>query len=366
MTTHESGRELARLTRTARSLGAAGVVGLACLLAACGAEAPGPSSAAYDATTPGLGRGADEDVVRPEPRVRAVPDDPSQRRALRVLSNGCRYSPRGIPSCGALVGAAYGGNRDPAEWEGTMGRGLGIRRTYWGAGDVAAALRTARDDLARQRLPWMSFKLPYSWEAMREGRGDDWVRSLAQELATLDGPVWLALHHEPEGDGDITAWTAMQARLAPIVRRLAPNVAYSIILTGWNQFFGESRYALGSLWPEGTRIDLVGFDVFNRFGAEKDGTLFEEHTRLRRDYFPGFEVFARQRGMAWGLAETGYTDESAEVDPAWMGRTYEALLAHGGVAFTYFNSTLNSAGSWHLDGAKQERFATLLRTTPSL
>ena len=35
------------------------------------------------------------------------------RLKRRVLTNSCTYTMRGIPSCGVLVGAAYGGNTDP-------------------------------------------------------------------------------------------------------------------------------------------------------------------------------------------------------------------------------------------------------------
>ena len=130
-----------------------------------------------------------------------------------------------------------------------------------------AAVSTAASDLRHNRVPWISFKLPYSWEEMRDGRGDTWTRQLARRMAKLNGPVWLAFHHEPEGDGDLRAWTAMQARLAPIVRRTAPNVAYSIILTGWNQLYGDRAYSLNKVWPRSTKIDLVGFDVYDKYGV---------------------------------------------------------------------------------------------------
>jgi hypothetical protein len=359
MTTREGRRGRTRL------------VGLTTLLllalTACGSDIGPLSSSAVDVSvSPSAETTTGPEVVALEPRPLRVPDDPAQRRALRMLSNGCHYSERGIPSCGVLMGAAYGGNREPSAWEDSMGHGLGVRRTYWAPDEVDEAVASAAHDLSRQRVPWMSFKLPHSWEDMREGSGDAWARSLARDLAGLDGPVWLALHHEPEGDGDIRAWTAMQARLAPIVREAAPNVAYSIILTGWQQLNGEREYSLDALWPEGTSIDLLGFDVFNKYGVQKDGTTFDEHTRLRRDYFPSFDVFAKQHGVAWGLAETGYTDEAAREDPDWISRTYDALLENDGVVFSYFNSRLNSAGSWYLTGEKERRFAEQLRSTPTL
>ena len=128
-----------------------------------------------------------------------------------------------------------------------MGQQLGVRRTYWGATQVDSAVKIAKTDLAAGRLPWISFKLPYGWADMAAGKGDAWIRDLATKLSKLNGPVWLAFHHEPEGDGDIKQWTAMQARLAPIVRSTAPNVAYSIVLTGWHQLYGDDAVQPGLL-----------------------------------------------------------------------------------------------------------------------
>jgi hypothetical protein len=290
---------------------------------------------------------------------------PAERRARHVLSNGCDYSERGIPRCGVLVGAAYGGNTDPLAWEQSMGHPLGVHRTYWASEDVLTAVTVARDDLAHQRLPWLSFKMPGSWEAMRDGAGDAWARNLAQQLSTLDGPVWVAFHHEPEGDGDIEAWTGMQERLAPIVRAAAPNVAFSVILTGWHQLHGWPRYSLDSIWPD-TQIDLVGFDVYNKYGVVKNGVRVNDFTDFERDYFSAFSRFAKAHGVAWGLAETGQTDRSAVVEPNWTLRTYLSVMKYGGIAFSYYNSTLNSVAPWRLDIEKGEEFARVLRTTPTL
>ena len=33
----------------------------------------------------------------------------------------------------------------------------------------------AKTDLAERRLPWISFKLPYSWADMATGKGDAWA-----------------------------------------------------------------------------------------------------------------------------------------------------------------------------------------------
>jgi hypothetical protein len=348
---------------TSPAAGVAAVVLLLVLFISGAATSPRAVTIAdHPENVAGAGPGRVGDAVR----LSKVPASPAKRRALRVLSNGCQYDRRGIPSCGVLLGAAYGSNTDPARWEQSMDHRLGVHRTYFTAYEVEEAVLIAQDDLRHQRLPWVSFKVPYSWTEMAAGHGDEWARHLAERFAKLQGPVWIAFHHEPEGDGDITQWTAMQARLAPIVRAAAPNVAFTVILTGWNQLYGARQYSLESLWPQDTKIDLVGFDVYNKYGVVRDGTTITERTRFKRHYFNLFQRFSEKHGVAWGLAETGQTDTSARIEPRYVQHVYRSVRRHGGVVVTYFNSTHNSIAPWRLTGLKARQFGEVLRTTPTL
>jgi hypothetical protein len=283
----------------------------------------------------------------------------------------CTFSQRGIPSpgCGPLLGAAFGSNTDPSPWEADLGRSLGVRRTYWGPSEVASAVRVAKQDLAVHRIPWISFKLPHSWADMTAGKGDVWVRDLATRLSRLDGPVWVAFHHEPEGDGDIAEWTAMQERLAPIVRRLAPNVAYTAILTGLHQVSGDPLYRLSRVWPD-TKIDIAGFDPYNWYGTtDSEGLAETDEVDMRKTYFDPISTWAASKGLAWAVAETGYTDAAHEVDPTWLPRTFDALRAEHGVAMAYFNTPLNSEPSWTWvlgSAAKKAAFRDTLAGTAEL
>ncbi|MDX6301634.1 MAG: hypothetical protein QOF53_2848, partial [Nocardioidaceae bacterium] len=287
--------------------------------------------------------------------------------AAGTLSNGCTYSARGIPSCGAFLGSAFGGNADPTAWETAMGHNLGVHRTYYGSGSVASAVSTAAKDLANHRIPWISFKLPYSWTDMANGKGDAWATDLATRLKALNGPVWVAFHHEPEGDGDITEWTRMQAHLAPIVRGTAPNVAFTIVLTGYHQIYGATEYHLDSLWPQNTKIDLVGFDIYNQYGVVKNGVTNLKGTDLLKQYFTPISAWAKAHGVAWGLGETGYTDKASVDDPQWVSRTYQQLVDNGGVAMAYFNTNLNSIANWELStSVKKDQFTAAIKSTPTL
>jgi hypothetical protein len=281
------------------------------------------------------------------------------------LSNGAVVSSRGVPATGnALFGAAVGANADPAVFESQVGRRLGVRRTYWGPTNTAAAIRNARYDLATGRLPWMSFKLPYSWDRMAAGEGDAWVKDLTTQLSKLPGPVWVAFYHEPEGKGPIGDWKKMQEHLGPIVRGMAPNVAFTVVLTGWNQLYGPDQYHLDAIWPN-TKVDVAGFDIYNSYGLTINGKLRTTPTDMRGAYFQPIGDWAKSKGIAWGLAETAINDQAATDYPQLMAQTYADMVATGGVAFSYFNTTLNSASSWAITTAnKQAQFSSGLKSAP--
>lgn len=280
------------------------------------------------------------------------------------LSNGCSLNARGVGSCAPMVGAAYNSNTDPTTWEASLGQHLSIRRTYWASTQVASAVRTAKADVAAGRIPWISFKLGHSWTDMASGSGDAWAKDLASRLATVDGPVWVAFHHEPEGEGSITAWTKMQERLGPMMRT-APNVAFTVILTGWHQLYGESQYSLESLWPN-TTVDVAGFDIYCFYGTYLDGVYRTPEASLKANYFEPISKWAKAKGIAWGLAETGLTDAASIDNPHWIQTTYGELRDTGAIAMSYFNTSLNTEDvTWLTAGAKTEDFKTTLKLAPS-
>jgi hypothetical protein len=280
----------------------------------------------------------------------------------RTLSNGCAVSARGIPSCGALMGGAYQSNGDPAPWEKTLGGQLGVRRTYFGSGQIAGAVNMAKADLAAGRLPWMSFKVPYSWTEMVNGKGDAWAKDIAVRLSALNGPVWVAFAHEPENDsGDIQVWKKMQERLGPIVRSAAANVGFTVILMGYHEFYGAAKYKMSAVWPN-TAVDLAGFDVYDHWG--KNGST--KHTDMGA-YFDKFNAWTATSKVPWGLAETGISHAGAANLPSWFSDTYSKMVAKGGKAMAYFNTNLNSFTDWQLSTTlKRDKFAATYKTSPTM
>lgn len=284
-----------------------------------------------------------------------------------TLTNGCALSERGVPDCGTLFGAAHGSNTDPTSFEAAQGATFGIRRTYFQSSQVSGAVNIAEADAAAGRVSWMTFKLPYSWTEMTAGKGDAWARDLVNKLDAVDGVVWLGFHHEPEKDGAIGDWVAMQRRLAGIVHAESSDIAFSLVLTGWNQFYGPTEYRMENVWPGDGLVDVLAFDIYNLYGTPSNGSISTTSTNLGTQYFPQIAAFAAAHDVAWGLAETGYSNEAFAYDKAWLGRTYDQMVAAGGVAMSYFNTDLNSVGSWPLGtGAKADQFGAVLRRAPVL
>ncbi|MEP7089864.1 MAG: hypothetical protein ABI776_07105 [Nocardioidaceae bacterium] len=267
-----------------------------------------------------------------------------------------------------LVGAALPDNADPSPMERAAGVHLGIHRTFWDRSGLDASVEVARQDLARGRVPLLSYKTG-DWGGASRGADDDWVRSAARRLSALGGTVMVALDHEPEGDGDIRLWTRLQQRLAPFFD--LPHLEFGVVLTGYHQFFGDPEYSLPSLWPTGAPIDFLGLDIYQSYGSvsKQTGALRTRWTNLDHTYFSRVREFCASKGIFWGLAETGITDrawaERPEA-PRWFASTASAIAREGGTFFAYFDSRQNSgANTWPLSGSKRAAFLDLLRSPPT-
>lgn len=279
-------------------------------------------------------------------------------------SSSCVNNAKGIPSSGAYVGATAGGTQSVPALEAQTNIPLAIHRSYYNADQVDKALSVVNADEAAGRLPWISFKMPYSWADMAAGRGDAWAINLVQRLAQVNGPVWLAFHHEPEGDGNMTDWTAMQRHLAPLVHQYSDNISYTTILIAWDSFYGPSEYRINNVWPGDGLVDIAAWDVYNNFGTTRGNPKAMLDTA---SYFSQMQAFAQAHHVDWAIAETGYTNAAAQADPQWLTHEYNDLVAHGGLALDYFDSSLNSIADWTLDtGSKVADFTSLLGRSPRI
>jgi hypothetical protein len=131
-------------------------------------------------------------------------------------------------------------------------------------------------------------------------------------------------------------------------------------LTGWHELFGDAQYRLANIWPN-TKIDIAGFDPYNWYGTVKsNGVIDTKQVDMKKDYFDPISTWADSKGMAWAVAEIGYTNTAHEVDPTWLPRTFAGLKADHGIAMTYFNTPLKQRGELDL-GTRQRRQEGRLR-----
>jgi hypothetical protein len=295
------------------------------------------------------------------PTALAVAVPPAGASTANQATAACVSTANGIPPKGsAYVGAAAGGTESYAALESTTTMTLREHRTYFTAGQVDGAVRVAKADLAAGRLPWISFKLPYSWADMANGKGDAWAIDLTKKLATVGGPVWIAFHHEPieSPNGSIQDWVRMQQRLAPIVHANSSNIAYTVIFSAWNVTYGS--YRLSQVWP-GAGVDILGIDIYNNYSVRSTKMMDPMH------FIPIFQQWADSHGVRWAIAESAYTQAAANVDPTWLDTMYNDSVASGVAAFSYFDSSKNSVADWTLDtAAKMDAFTRILSLSTRL
>ncbi|MEE8601981.1 hypothetical protein [Euzebya tangerina] len=274
--------------------------------------------------------------------------------------------PPGVPPPGTVLwGAAVGGNDDPVpRHEAPTGQVLGVRRTFfqWDA-RATGLVTTAESDLAAGRVPWVSVKTP-SWDAMAAGGHDDEIDDLLLALGALDGPVWLTIHHEPEGGGGVNApddpagpdgHVGMNRRVRERLTELeVTNVALVGVFMDWT-WDERSGRDIDEWWADGL-YDLLGVDTYRR----QPGSLLTDNWQRIR-------TWAQDRDVPIAVGEWGLrgTDQAAGAHVREWFEMAAASHADGAgarvVGLAAFDSGLNSpGGSWELRGAQLEVFHELL------
>jgi hypothetical protein len=114
-----------------------------------------------------------------------------------------------------------------------VGTGLQARRLFFA--DFTATLGKAQEACDAGMYPVMSFKTgAYTWAQVATGTADSALRSLATRLGALSCDVFVAVHHEPAGDGTAADWSAMQVHALPILGGpLGGKIKVGVIGNGW-------------------------------------------------------------------------------------------------------------------------------------
>lgn len=273
----------------------------------------------------------------------------------------------GRPPAGSVLwGAAVGGNGDPIpRHERPAEHPLTLRRTFFQWDHRGGyLLDVVRVDLTAGRLPWVSIKTP-PWSAMAAGDHDHEIDQLLRGLDAADGPVWLTVHHEPEGGGGVNrpddpagaaGHLAMNRRVRQRMDELAvDNVALAPVLMSWTWDPASGRSA--SAWWEPGLYDFLGVDVY----VEQDRPLADATWRRIREWAAerDVDVAVGEWGMRGTDAAAGqrvrdWYDEAADSHQDGRGARVVGLAA--------FDSGLNApTGSWELQGGQLNAFHELLR-----
>jgi hypothetical protein len=258
----------------------------------------------------------------------------------------------------------YGCSLGPQEtidsFESRVGFTSGVYREYYQADQLSAMISAAKTHIAKGRLPVFSMKVPpngtidQSWAAVANGSEDAWLHSIAQQVATLNGPFWFCMHHEPRGDGSQTNYRAMYKHAVPILHQ-ASNLAVMPILNGAS--FDADDPAVGWFTPE---VDLVGIDHYNQWWTYQTGT--QDNLQGQPDSYHPWRSVQDNFGPivdevnTWGKASffAEYGVHYAWNEPGkaanWVDAAFDYCLSRATVGMSYFNSAQNSPrGSWDME-----------------
>jgi len=228
---------------------------------------------------------------------------------------------------------------------------------------TGSMITTATDDLESGRLPWVSVKPP-SWVAMAAGERDAEIDAMLTALDAIDGPVWLTIHHEPEGGGGVnspddpggpSAHVGMNRRVRERMTALGvDNVALAPILMSytWKPASGRDPE---EWWAPGI-YDFLGVDHYQ-----------ETEISMLEPAWYDIRAFAAEKGVELAVGEWGMRGTNTAAGNRMKEFYDHAAGSHADgmgarvVGLSYFDSGQNSpSGSWELVGAQLSMFHTLI------
>lgn len=285
------------------------------------------------------------------------------------------------PAVKFQIGAAVGGNTDPAAFEKRIGHVLDARRTYMNTSDgddgqITKAVSQIKANITAGRpTSSPSFKVPVSMSSAATGGADAWAKKLANALAgAIKGTshtLRVAINHEPENDvalvkdstGKVTNgpalvkfrddWKAFQTRVSPFFD--LPGITYIVILMGDHQWNSGANYY--PWWSQDkvmsglpATVKGVGYDYYERYGQAGS-------TRWTGwGWIDKAKVWFADHHLVWGLSETAWTEEAEKAKPGQTATMKARVSAGGGTWLEYFNTDLNSAAHWEMDpGSAREK-----------
>ena len=308
------------LGRRAALMGALG--GVAALAVACAGDTtpPAPSSA----------------PPSPTPTRNRFPGDPGSGKLYLGLSLAINEPASTVPELG--------------------GDQISLSRRFYRAHQVDLMSSVTAGDVAAGILPFVSFKVPDTWDAIARGDDDKWLDGIIEALGGLDAPAFVALHHEPENDieppqNTPATWVAMQQRL---IKRAAsaPQVTPVPILMNWTFREGSGRDPHEWLVPEAA---LMGVEVYNpwRPGATNWTSFADLYAQVA-------ETVTDQPIV---VPELGTTSDSFDPRRAslWIQEAFDTALDVGVVGMAWFDARLRKTGRRELDQQGRQELRSLMQ-----
>jgi hypothetical protein len=234
------------------------------------------------------------------------------------------------------------------------------RRLFGDLSNTTRTISTARSEIAAGRYPILSFKLPNNdWVGAASGRYDSQLRSLRDKLAALPGPLFVTIHHEPNGDGTAADFARMQRRVLPILRT-PTNVDAGVIMNGfiWSpRSFGASDAEIAEWLPADVRglSEVVAADFYH--GGTPSNPGEDPAPKIR-----GLSAWATRVGDVKKLGIGEYNGHTA----AAIAAAGDAFLADPRYAFaSIFNSSENNREgvNWVLQGDRLASFRQTVATS---
>jgi hypothetical protein len=234
---------------------------------------------------------------------------------------------------------------------------LYTRRRFSSGWITASTINSYLNDIEGDgQYPWISFKVPNNnWAGVINGQYDSDLDIVIERAQARAGQWMLTVHHEPNGDGNMTTWCNMQKYLSNYLAEVTDKVCLSAIANGF--WFGPRWYNRTD--PVAGRSAILSTDLI--------GTLNANHHMLACDpydpaYNPatvtdaamdaddrattrlqGFINFGRQ----YGATSLGVGEWSGAT-PLECKRFWNVCAANVDIMHIalLFNSAANSSANW--------------------
>lgn len=115
----------------------------------------------------------------------------------------------------------------------------------------------------------------YSWAQVAAGQADAQLKAMATKLAALPCDVFVAIHHEPYGDGAPADWAKMQVHALPILG-VDAGVKVGVIANGWMWSSTKKGYTdaeIAQYIPKSVIAvsDVIAADTYQSRATGEDG-----------------------------------------------------------------------------------------------